>query len=121
MEKRFIDESIRIRKEYIKNLKHINSKQEIIIKYSAEMDKTKLILEDIDLTDMSNKQQINDALITLEKNINDIINEILPYQNKIEELKKQTSILYASIKEKYENITDTEIENEILPYIQNII
>lgn len=119
--KQYIEEAVRIRKEYINNLKLILSKQDIIKQYAEEIDKTKDALSDIDLTDEGNKQKVNETLILLEKNIKDINDEINPYQLSIEELKKQSTILYNSIKDKYPTLSDNDIENEILPYIQNIV
>lgn len=117
----YINEGIRIRKEYILNLKEILKKEpEIIAKRQKFMDlqsEMKKIAES-DLNDVRKTLQLNENLMILEKEMKNIQNIIKPYSDVIEKLKDDRDRLYLAIKEKYPKITQQEIEQEIMSKVE---
>ena len=113
----YINEAKRIRRIYLQNIKEI-LKQEPFIeerknfakKIQNEMD----IAVQSDLNDVRKTLELNNKLLVLEKEIKKIQDIIRPFYDNIEKLKTDTDRLYLAIKEKYPNITEKEIEQEIM-------
>lgn len=117
----YINEGIRIRKEYIANLKQILKKEPEIIakrqKFQELQSEMKKIVES-DLNDVRKTLQLNENLMILEKEMKNIQNIIKPYSEVIEKLKDDRDRLYLAIKEKYPKITAQEIEHEIMSKVE---
>lgn len=107
----YINEAKRIRSEYIKNLKHISDKEDIVNDIMKDMEKLKSELEVLDEADFKIKvKELGEILIKVE-------NDILPYHKEIEKLNKDQQKLYSAIKEKYPHISDEEIQEQVIPHI----
>ena len=110
----YIKESIRIRKEYLTNLTNIITKEDEIRECIMMMENIKQEMEDVD-------EPTEEFFMLRLTKINDTIDEIrkyiTPYYDKITELDKTQRVLYHSIKEKYPDISDDEIQNQIVPHI----
>jgi len=113
----YINEAIRIRKTYFENLNHIlnqenniNDKKKIILKIQEDMG----FVVKSDLNGIKKTLELNNKLVFLEKEITNIYNIIKPYHDNIEGLKNDTDRLFLAIKEKYPNLTNEQIEQEIM-------
>lgn len=117
----YINEGIRIRKEYIENIKMIVKEEPRLMERKKQFEKIQNDMESIvmsDLNEMRKTLELNEKLIYLEREINSIQNIIKPYYQVIENLKNDTDRLYLAIKEKYPNITEKEIEQDIMSRVE---
>jgi predicted nucleic acid-binding Zn-ribbon protein len=113
----YINEGIRIRKEYIRNLKEILKLEPLILEKRKSFDKIQEQMENIvysDLNAVRKTLDLNGRLMDMEKEIKNIQDTIRPFYENIEKLENDSDRLYLSIKEKYPNITNKEIEYEIM-------
>ena len=113
----YINEGIRIRKLYIQNLKEILKEEPKIMSRKTSFEKLQEEMGSIvnsDLNEIRKTLELDKKLIHLEKEIKSIQDIIKPYYNAIENLKNDRDRLYLSIKEKYPNITEQQIEREIM-------
>jgi hypothetical protein len=117
IDEQYINEGIRIRKLYMQNLKQIIKEEPKIMDRKTSFEKLQEEMGNIvksDLNEMRKTLELNEKLIFLEKEIKYIQDIIRPYYNNIENLKSDRDRLYLSIKEKYPNITEQQIEREIM-------
>lgn len=117
----YIQEGIRIRKEYIRNLKEILKEEPNIMQKKEKFQKLQNEMESIvhsSSNDIRKTMELNEKLINVEKELTSIQNIIKPYYDKIENLKNDTDRLYLAIKEKYPNITQKEIERDIMSRVE---
>lgn len=124
LDKIYIEESIRIRKDYVYNIKYVNDLEPVYQKLLLEFQKAKNIIDDIDYDETDeryNKDFFIKMMEELNTHIEETTNKIKPYIDAIKKLDEDQKVLYYSIKEKYPNITDKEMENAIVPYIYNIL
>lgn len=113
----YLNESKRIRKEYLENLSFIITKEDEIEGYINRIQQIQLIIDD------SNQQNIDkfiNEVKELDNNINKINDFITIYHDKIKKLDVDQRLLYNSIKEKYPNIDDEDIKNQILSTIESV-
>lgn len=117
----YIQEGIRIRKSYIKNLKEILKQEPIIqdrkIKFQ-ELQKEMESIVNSDLNDVRKTLQLNEKLIILDKEMKKVQDIIKPFHDNIEKLRDDKDKLYLAIKEKYPNITQQEIEKDIMSRVE---
>ena len=71
-----------------------------------------------DLNEIRKTLDLNNKLIVLEKEIKIIQDIVRPFYDKIEALKSDKDRLYLAIKEKYPNITQEEIEKDIMSKVE---
>lgn len=126
IDEHYIDNAIRIRKEYLKMTDKLSDCEDRI-----EVLNNKLLSESKSLEDLSenlNKfnsaeeaqasifDKLNEVEIHLKK-INDIYE---PIHEKIEELKDQENLLYETICQKYPNLSNESIVHEINSHLEKI-
>jgi len=119
----YIEEAIRIRKEFLYNMSFIDNLEPQYEKLLVEFEKAKEQIDDIDREGEDkryNKDYLIDLLDKLNTHINETVNKIKPYTDAIKVLDEDHKVLYRSIKEKYPNITDEEMKESIIPYIINL-
>lgn len=118
----YINEAIRIRKEYIRSLKNIVKEEDTLLENKNKVENIKNnmenVVDDSDMNDITKRLKLNNDLIKIEKIIKDIQSKVKPHYDKIENLRMDADKLYNSIKEKYPNITENEIKKQISPYLQ---
>jgi len=117
----YINEGVRIRKIYIQNLKEILKQEPFIFERKKIFEKIKDDMETTvksDLNEIRKTLELNNKLIVLEKEIKIIQDIVRPYYDKIEALKNDKDRLYLAIKEKYPNITQEEIEKDIMSKVE---
>jgi predicted transcriptional regulator len=113
----YIKDGIRLRKSYIENIKEIVKLEPLINKRKKNFDDLKVEMESIvfsDKNDIRKTVELNNSLIQLDKEVKKVQELVRPFYDKIESLKSERDRLYVAIKEKYPNITDQQIENEIM-------
>ena len=115
---RYIDNAIRIRKEFLLVMTDILEKETEIVTHKNRInelmssnekyinDNSKSPIEKI-------KKNIQNDLNDIESNIIKINNKLLPVLEKLEKLKKDSKELYSAIKDKYPNLSEQEIQNQI--------
>jgi len=116
IEKRLIDESLRIRKEYLNSLKELKENETNISTIKSDILETYNMthINDIDKELMETKiKKLSNDIKKLQKNIDPIIIDI-------NNLKNDADRLFEKIKEKYPNVTKEELIESLSPHIQNI-
>ncbi len=121
LDKIYINDAIRIRKEYKKSLESIlNEKVPLDVK-KKEIEDYQSNMENIideDMNDITKRLKLNNDLQKIERIIKEIQSKIKPHYDNIEKLRTDADRLYNSIMEKYPNVTEQEIKNQIAPYLQ---
>lgn len=121
---RFLKDASKIRKQYFSNIKKLSKKEESLTFYKNEIVKIK---EEISIF-IKNTKNYNDTfvktfngkLMEIEKNIIKIQNEISPINNNIIDLEKQSKILYNNIKEYYPSLDESDIQKQVIDYLQKL-
>lgn len=119
IDKIYIEEAIRIRKEYLKNLLNVTKFEKVYQELFEKLEKEKEKVSNFD-ADIITQDDIFKYVKQLEVDLNLILDKIRPYIEKIDDLDNEQRILYNNIKEKYIDITDEEIYKEIIPVIKDI-
>ena len=119
IDKIYIDEAVRIRKEYLENLVNVNKIEKIYHELLEKFENEKEKLSNINSESMS-VEDLYKYVKNLDIEINSILEKIKPYKDKIEYLDQEQRILYNNIKEKYIGISDDEIYSEIIPVIEKV-
>jgi hypothetical protein len=113
----YINEAIRIRKEYLDSVVYVNNYKEEIIYHKNNLENLRRDLVDKrNITEsyfMSKMGEINNCISLIQSKIN-------PYLDTIKKLDEEQRRLYINIKEKYINISDEDIVSNILPEISKI-
>lgn len=123
IDKLYIKESMRIRDEYISSLKKILDEEDIINEKKKEIESLKGNIEElikIDMNDVTKRLKLNNTLNGIDKLMKDIQTRIQPHYDHIENLRTDADKLYNSIREKYPNIDEEEMKNELYPYLEII-
>ncbi|MCK9415923.1 hypothetical protein M0Q97_04615 [Candidatus Dojkabacteria bacterium] len=115
---RYIENAIRIRKEFLSVMIDILDKEtEITIhknRISDLMSINEKYINDNSKSPIEKiKKNIQNDLNDIESNIIKINNKLLPVLEKLEKLKKDSKELYSAIKDKYPNLSEQEIQNQI--------
>lgn len=116
----YINEAKRIRIEYLNNLKYIIDEEPKVEDRKKEGLKIQDEMKDIlnsEFNDVRKTIELNNKLMVLEKEIIAIQNIIKPYSEKIKKLRDDSDRLFLAIKEKYPDIDNITLENEIMSQI----
>lgn len=117
----YIKDGIRIRKEYLKNLKKILELEPFIMEKKKVFESMRSEMEYIvkfELKDIKKTLELNEKLLSLDKEMKDIQDVVRPFHDNIEKLKSDRDRLYVAIKEKYPGITVKQIEYEIMSKVE---
>lgn len=121
IDKLYIDEAVRIRREYLSALDIIVKEEQSILEKKSEIINIHNGSEEIinsDINDVTKRLRLNLQLNEIEKRLEQIQNKIRPFYEKIETLRIEADRLYTSIVEKYPTITKEEIEEQVAPFIE---
>lgn len=115
---RYIENAIRIRKEFLSVMIDILDKETEITTHknriSDLMSTNKKYINDNSKSPIEKiKKDIQNDLNDIESNIIKINNKLLPVLEKLEKLKKESKELYLAIKDKYPNLSEQEIQKQI--------
>jgi len=116
----YIDIAIRIRKDYLKHLETMKLKTEGLETCKDNLEKLRKDINDINVKNPNLTNIMNEKMVELEKNINNIQEQVEPIYSKISELSKDADRLYDAIIEKYPNITPQEIRVQMIPHLEKI-
>lgn len=119
IDKIYIEEAIKIRKEYLENLLNVTKFEKVYQEIVEKLEKEKEKVSNFD-PDVITQDEIFKYVKQLEVELNIILDKIRPYIEKIDDLDNKQRILYNNIKEKYVGITDEEIYSEIIPIIEEV-
>lgn len=114
----YIDEARRIRKKYLTNLFYIVEKEEEMKECLSIIESIKDELNDED--NIKNEKVYKEKSFKLGKNIEQLKRYIIDYDDNMKVLDKDQRILYNNIKEKHVNITEEEMQKELLANIKDI-
>lgn len=117
MDKIFIEQAKQIRTEYIKIYKELEKCQSEIDRYKEQLVHIK---SELDNNDNMTENGLKETLLIIEKNIRTVENIFKPHMDKMKILEKNADILFENIKDRYPNITEKEIQNELIPYLAEI-
>ena len=121
--KQYLDSAYALRKEYISLLKKVVSRENAIKEHKDNLyklvDTMNETLENI-TSEEQKKEYIVSKVVDIEKSIKEIQDEIMPYCNRIDEIRKEGDVLYNSIVEKYPNLTKAELEDQVVGYVMSI-
>lgn len=126
LDKRFIDEAIRIRTDYLNCMKDILTKEKRVNEHKEEIQQylnniTEMCKKmEINKEKELNEVSLNKKLMDIEEKIIKIQEDFIPINEKIGKLKKDAKYLYTIIKEKYPTTSDYEIKEQLDPYIIEI-
>ncbi len=115
----YINEAKRIRKTYLTNIANIVKKEEDIQKYFNMIEDIKKEIDDTDQNSVDEKFYIN-RVYDISDNIDKVKNHLMPYYENIKKLDNDQKVLYNNIRDKYPDITDDEIQNQIVPHVVEI-
>lgn len=113
----YINEAIRIREQYLDNLIYITNEEENIKALVSDLETIK---EKVLNSDLKSETYYKDSLYEIEIMLKKASDKIAPFHDKIKELDKLQKTLYNTIKEKYPNIVDEQIQSAILPHIMEV-
>ena len=119
IDKIYIDEAIRIRKEYLENLLNVTKFEKVYQELIEKLEREKEKVSNFD-PDIITQDEIFKYVKQLEFEVNLILNKIRPYTEKIDDLDNKQNILYNNIKDRYVGITDEQIYSEIIPVIEEV-
>ena len=114
LDKLYIDEAIRIRKTYLNNLAAIVEKEDDIQKYFEMIEEVR---EQVEHNEAGDQEFFIKKLLEINDNIEKIKTVIMPHYDIIQKLDDTQKLLYNNIKDKYPEITDEEIQTQIVPHI----
>ena len=120
---RYINEACRIREKYLSTLEEITTKEQLIVEYKDKIEtilaKNTKYISDNETKDLAQIQSdIKDELLDIDININKIVAKLEPFFKSIEKLKNESKDLFISIKDKYPELTEVEIQEEIFKSIK---
>ena len=115
---RYIENAIRIRKEFLLVMSDILDKETEISNHKKRISELMTINEKYIVNNSKKsieniKKDIQNDLNDIESNIIKINSKLLPILEKLEKLKKESKELYLAIKDKYPNLSEQEIQNQI--------
>jgi len=117
IEQLYINEAKRIREEYLNNLIYIANEEDTIKGLTNDLEQ---ISEDVEASEKKDEKYYRDALFEVELMIRKATEKIFPYHEKVKDLDKQQRKLYNTIKDKYPDITDEDMQKEIIPHILEV-
>mgnify|MGYP001362482466 CR=1 FL=1 len=122
--KQYIDAAVSIREEFLQTSKELTEYEKELGDISNLIQKNIDSLSSIktDLNPTQSPQEIQDRIMKemdlIEKQGEKYTKLIKPLSDKIEELQKREMSLYNNIRDKYPNLTDEQIVNELRNWIK---
>ena len=113
----YLNESKRIRKEYLNNLSYIVKREDEIQDFIVEIQK---VQTDIRETQTTDERYFQEKLLLINENIDKLKSYITIYYEKIKQLDKDQRILYDNIKVTYPDLKDDDLKNQIIECVKPI-
>ncbi len=107
-----------IRREYLNYTKNIKLDEEKLRKYKDEINELLKNGDEINENYENKnselyKREMSKVVDELDEKVKAVQNNLKPYRKKINQLEKQSDILYDTIREKYPNLSKEEIQRQI--------
>lgn len=116
IEDQYIREAARIIKLYNKLLselatfeKTLNENKQLLLNLQSEVEALSASTD----TDLLKKQKLYDIMLSHDKEIVRMQNIMLPYVSSLEQVKKDSAILYGVLKEKYPGVKEADLQTQI--------
>jgi len=116
IETQYVKESKRIITNYNKVVselavfeKTLSENKDILIKLKDDID----ALKDMKGTDLLKKSKLAEVMSGYDKEIGRLQDIMMPYVAQLERLKKDSTVLYGVLKEKYPGASDTQLQQQI--------
>lgn len=123
IKKHYIKESLRIINKYNEIVEKLNEFQaalvdnkQALVNLQKEIDK----LSYNNSPELQKRQELSDIMLNYDKEVNKLHNIIIPYLSEMEQIKKESDILYKSIKENYPGYEDKVLQEQIFKQIQEL-
>lgn len=114
LDKLYIDEAVRIRRTYLDNLAGIVRKEDEIQKYFEMIEDVR---KEVAENENPDQEYFVKKLTEINDNIEKIRSIIIPHYDTIKKLDESQKTLYNNIKDKYPEITDDDIQSQIVPHV----
>lgn len=114
LDKLYIDEAVRIRRTYLDNLAGIVRKEDEIQKYFEMIENVR---KEVAENENPDQEYFVKKLTEINDNIEKIRSIIIPHYDTIKKLDESQKTLYNNIKDKYPEITDDDIQSQIVPHV----
>lgn len=114
LDKLYIDEAVRIRRTYLDNLAGIVRKEDEIQKYFEMIEDVR---KEVAENENPDQEYFVKKLTEINDNIEKIKSVIIPHYDTIKKLDESQKTLYNNIKDKYPEITDDDIQSQIVPHV----
>lgn len=116
IEAQYVKESKRIITNYNKVVselsvfeKTLSENKDILLKLKDDID----ALKDMKGTDLLKKSKLAEVMSGYDKEIGRLQDIMMPYVAQLERLKKDSTVLYGILKEKYPGASDTQLQQQI--------
>ena len=120
----FIEKAVNIRKEYIKCIESVdldmNKIQECKKTISELLDKGDSIIEAYNSQKVKGNEnsQIQEVIDNIVYTIENLKKDIQPYKDRIKELEDESQKLYQAISDRYPNLSEDDMKNQIIPHLE---
>jgi len=123
IKKHYIKESLRIINKYNEIVEKLNEFQtalvdnkQALVNLQKEIDK----LSYNNAPELQKRQELSDIMVNYDKEVNKLHSIIIPYLSEMEQIKKESDILYKSIKENYPGYENKVLQEQIFKQIQEL-
>lgn len=119
----YLNEALRLRKEYVKFVNNLNEKSPLLGKYRKELEEIKTRVQSVDINDSKIKieEKIFKELEFVDEKLLLIQKELQPIYNGISELEIESDKLYDAVTEKYPKMSPEEIKDQIWEKVKHIL
>jgi len=115
IDQRFIEQAVRIRRDFLKSLKIATERQEVVMVYLDQLNNLKN-----DLDNIKEKEDLILKINEIEKSVSVIEKEMSYHLLKREQLEKDEIKLCEMVLERYQGITEDEIKEQLHPYLKDL-
>ena len=115
IDQRFIEQAVRIRRDFLKSLKIATERQEVVMVYLDQLNNLKY-----DLDNIKEKEDLILKINEIEKSVSVIEKEMSYHLLKREQLEKDEIKLCEMVLERYQGITEDEIKEQLHPYLKDL-
>ncbi len=117
---RFLKEGSRIREEYLENLEFIVNKEQEMLRIKDDLFKLITDIKSFGTINEIDEELVANRIQKLDRELKDLQKSIKPKTERIDELRSDADRLYDIIKEKYPDITQDDLKDQLYPYISEI-
>lgn len=123
IKKHYIKESFRIINKYNEIVNKLNEFQTALVDNKQALVNLQKEIEKLSYNnapEFQKRQELSDIMLQYDKEVNKLHNIIIPYLSEMEQIKKESDILYKTIKENYPGYEDKVLQEQIFKQIQEL-